>query len=113
MHLPVRFPLSRGGRDGLVGEDVERHLRPLLLYTGDGPDAGDEEEGGTDLDVLDEERDLHGAAHLPPHRAHPGLVTHQAGAGVSSTAARIAHQQRGIQLREEKGIISSSVIYVD
>ena len=85
----------------------------LSSWTGDAPDAGDEEEGGTDLDVLDEERDLHGAAHLPPHRAHPGLVTHQAGAGVSSTAARIAHQQRGIQLREEKGIISSSVIYVD
>ena len=46
MHLPVCFPLSRGGRDGLVGEDVERHLGSLLL------------------DVLDEDCDLHRTANL-------------------------------------------------
>ena len=49
----------------LVGEDVERHLGPLLL------------------DVLDEDRDLHGAPDLPPDGGDPGLVAQQ---GVHSDA---------------------------
>ena len=76
--FPVYLSLCVCSRSGLVGEDVESHLCPLLL------------------DILDKEGNLHRTPdlhsthystmytvqytekpHLFPDHAHPGLVTHE------------------------------------
>ena len=56
---------------GVVEEDVEGHLCPLLLYDMI-PNILDVD--ATDLDVLDEDCNLHGAADLPPDGGDSGGV---------------------------------------
>ena len=65
---------------GLVGEDVERDLGPLLL------------------DVLDEDRDLHGAPDLPPDGGDPGLVAQQ---GVHGDAVLYDQGRDGYQGQDQ------------
>ena len=76
----------------LVGEDVEGHLRPLLL------------------DVLDEESDLHGSSDLPPDGGDPGLVAQQGvhGDAVLDDQGRDGDQWEDQHVEDEKLLAARS-----